>query len=337
MSPQQTADPQQLPSSLNGALSSEPPSASPPQKPSHFAWFAAGGALILVLAAIATVILLSDSNSNNRKSVVVVSNAAYQQKIMGVLTPLVSANQRLSAALTALDGSSKTIFAAQNGTTAAQTAVVAAKGAFAVLTVPQPSLTLSQQAVQALTQESGYLQAVNATLGNPLGNTTASLQPLASATASAFVPLDAIVPGGSTSISGVPNLLNWVAGATAAAQRQKQVTPPTTTTIIATPPTTTTPPTLAFTPGDENSSDGFASQCSTTMLIGPDSDCSVAEQVSNDLSNGNVAGTSFSDTVTDNANEPATDGQTITFGCSYTGNYYHCGSRDQQDWFDFNQ
>jgi len=334
MSPEQVADQLQAPPLINGSVS---PAMPPPprQRPRpRLAWFVAGGSVLLVLAAIVAVILLSSGNAGAR-AVVTTSNRAYQQKVTGVLAPVVAANQTLSAALTALDGSSKANFAAQNATTAAQTAATAAKGALSALTVPPGSATLSQQALQALTQESGYLQAVGATLANPLGNTSASVQPLASNTSSAFVPLNSIVSGASNSISGVDNLLKWVYGA------QQHPTPGGSTTTTTTTTVTTGPGggtvVASFTPGDENPNDGFADQCDATMLVGPHSDCSVAQLVSADLSGGSVSGSSFVDTVTDNANEPVADGATITFECSLTGNYYHCASlHDPLDWFDFN-
>jgi hypothetical protein len=104
-----------------------------------------------------------------------------------------------------------------------------------------------------------------------------------------------------------------------------------------------TPGPANFAPGDHNPNDGHASDCDTTMEIGPHSDCSVAEQVANDVAAKNVAISSdftFTDTVTDNANYPQEQrGDTITFNCQASdgpGSAYACVSTgDPQDWFDF--
>lgn len=192
----------------------------PPEPPkssrTRIALIIAGSAITLVALVVLAVILLNDPKSSS-----VNPDQVYQQKLTDTLTPVVAANRALSVSLQALDGSKTTIFAVQNATTQARQTVTAASGAVAVLSVPKGSTQLSQQTAQALTQESGYLQAVTTTLGNPTGNTAASLQPLASSTSSAFVPLTSIAPGGSRSLYGVDNLLNWVAGAAAAAKRQE--------------------------------------------------------------------------------------------------------------------
>ena len=79
------------------------------------------------------------------------------------------------------------------------------------------------------------------------------------------------------------------------------------------------------------------------MDIGPHSDCSVAEQVANDVAAKKVTISSdftFTDAVTDNANYSQTQrGDTITFNCQAPdgpGSDYACVSAgDPQDWFDF--
>ena len=192
-------------------------------------------ALLAVIAAAVTVVLVTRSTTAKVNPV-----AVYQQKLSSVLAPVVASNQAISVSLQALDGSKPTIRATQTATANAQQALTAARGAVAIITVPPASTQLSQQAAQALTQENGYLQSVNTTLGDPTGNTVASVQPLASATSSAFVPLASVAPGGSTSISGVDNLLKWAQGATAA---QKARTRPTITNTI----TNVTPPPVVYT------------------------------------------------------------------------------------------
>ena len=104
--------------------------------------------------------------------------------------------------------------------------------------------------------------------------------------------------------------------------------------------TNTVTSSAGFTPGDQNPHDGHASDCGGTFEIGPDSDCSVAEQVANDVSNGSVSinDFAFTDTVTDNANYSATQtGATITFNCQAPdgpGTDYSCTStQDPKDFF----
>src|SRR5450755_4731256 len=196
-------------------------------------------ALLAVIAAAVTVVLVTRSTTAKVNPV-----AVYQQKLSNVLAPVVAANQAISVSLQALDGSKTTIRATQTATANAQQALTAARGAVAIITVPPASTQLSQQAAQALTQENGYLQSVNTTLGDPTGNMVASVQPLASATSSAFVPLASVAPGGSASISRVDNLLKWAQGATAA-QKAHAARP----TIInnTTTNTTVTPPPVVYT------------------------------------------------------------------------------------------
>ena len=173
----------------------------------------AGGALLLAAVAALVMVLINDSTAH----VKVVKTAAVTNgypEASSTLTPVVEADRTLSNALVELDGSKRTIRASRTATTQAQQVLTAARGALGVLTVPPTYTQLSQQATQALTQENGYLQAVSTTLDDPTGNTVASLQPLASATSSAFVPLGSVAPGGNVSIFGVDNLLKWTQGPT---------------------------------------------------------------------------------------------------------------------------
>ena len=322
---------------FNGSFQPSPP---PPRK-RKIALAAIGGLFAAAIIAVGVIALHNSGSSKKQPSAAQVA-AAYQAKLGGVLSPLVSANQSLSSSLQAIDGSSKAIHNAQNSVTNAQAALATAKGGMAVLTVPSSQQTLSQQAQQALTQENGYLQGVSSTLANPASQVSASVSSEATGTQTALVPLNSIVPGASASISGVENFMNWVDGANNMAKAASQKPPQviiqnhTTTTVVPTP--TPTPSSLPFTPGDDNPNDGNASQCDTSMLVGPDSDCSVAEQVSANYSSNSVSvyDDSFTDTVTDNANESdAANGATITFDCTYSS-YWSCTSAgDSADWFDF--
>jgi len=136
----------------------------------------------LIIAAIAAVVVIVVSNSSSQGS-------SYRQKLGSTLAPVVAANRTLSTALQAIDGSRKTIGAASNATAQAQSALVAARGAVGVLTVPSSDTTLSQQVEQALTEESGYLQAVSSTLSKPTAQGASQLQPLLTATQSALASI----------------------------------------------------------------------------------------------------------------------------------------------------
>jgi len=205
--------------------------------------FAFAGGTLLLAAVVIVVIVLANNKSTNAK---VAGVNSYSLKLSSTLAPVVAANRTLSNALVALDGSQSTIRASRTATTQAQQVVTAARGALAVLVVSPASTQLSQQATQALTQENGYLQAVSTTLDDPTGNTVASLQPLASATNSAFVPLGSVAPGGNASIFGVDNLLKWTQGANALKDRSNQKPP--TTVVTPIPTTTVTTPSPAAAP-----------------------------------------------------------------------------------------
>jgi hypothetical protein len=222
------------------------------------------GALIGIAAiAVAAVIFSSGGGTS--------ANPTYRQKLAASLTPLVSSNSQLSISLQALSGSNAS--AAKLATSQAQTALSTSRGALSVLTVPSGSVQLSQQTQQALTQESGYLQVVGATLGNPAGGSSSQLQALASNTASAFVPLQTVVPNASASIGGTAALATWAQQQTAAARRRQQrtakklVPPRATTTTVTAPPTTATPPPSTST------------DCGGGLTAGPNTSCPFAENV----------------------------------------------------------
>jgi hypothetical protein len=236
----------------NGRTANEAPTMTvpePPQKSGKRIVIASVVvALLALIGAAVAVVLVTRSTSVAKANPVTV----YRQKLSNALAPVVTGNRAVSVSLQALDGSKTTIRAVKVATTNAQQALTAARGAVAIVTVPSASTQLSQQAAQALTQEDGYLQSVSTTLGAPTGNTTASVQPLASATSSAFVPLASVAPGGSASIYGVSSLLSWAQGATAAAKRNAVHQ-----TIINNNTTTTTTNAAPATPsGTQSAPDG---------------------------------------------------------------------------------
>ena len=204
----------------------------PPAKDRSYAWLIAAGAVGLVAIAIAATIIASSGGGST-------TSTGYQQKLTVVLSPVLSANQTLSSSLQSLQGSNTS--SAKNATTAAQQAVVAARGAAGVLNVPAGQTQLSQQLQQALAQESGYLQAVQGTLSNPSGDNS-QLQTLSTNTQSALVPLGAVAPGISASLSGTSALSSWASGQAAAARRAaaRHHAKPSTTTVVTPSGQTTT-------------------------------------------------------------------------------------------------
>ena len=217
------------------------PPPSPPQPPKRYRWAWAGaiGALILALGAAAAIVLL---NQNHTSTPTATPTAVYQSKLAGTLTPIVNDNQSLSKALQAVDGGKSSLRTATDAANTLQQQTVAARGALGTLVYPASQQLTQQQATQAITQEAGYVQAVTSTLADPNNNAAGSLQSLASAVNTAFVPLDSVAPSGSTSVFGVDNLLSWVSGAQSAAKRNAKptvvVTP--TTTIVTPAPSTST-------------------------------------------------------------------------------------------------
>lgn len=258
-----------------------PPVQKPSKSPRRWVWAGAIGALVLVLGAIAAVILLNQKQDAKQttKGIVVNANAIYHQKLSQALTPVVAGNQSLSKALVTIDGSKASLWAAHNANTAAQQVTTAASGAVNLITVPELSLVPSQQATQALTQEAGYLQAVSSTLSDPTGKAPGSLQSLATATNSAFVPLNNVAPGGSASVFGVDNLLAWVSGATNqtqakhdAAQAAKQKPAVIQQTTVVTPPT-------VVTPAPSGGSGGGLTACDQNISANANTSCGLAENV----------------------------------------------------------
>lgn len=287
---------------LNG---SPPPPAPPPSTKTRTRALIAGSAIALVAIVITGVVLLTGSQSSHSPKVL--PSAVYQQKLSSALTPLVSANQALSNALESIDGQQPSLTKAEFATTQAQAAVASAQGAIGVLTVPASQASLQQQTEQALTQENGYLQAVSATLQNPIGQSSSQLQTLATSTQTALIPLNQVVPGASSSISDPTNLLNWVAGANAASKRQSAAKPPATTTTIV--QQVSSP-----------ASSGLSS-CDQNIQVNSDTSCPFAENVFvaywNSGSNG-VWGNAY---VT--AYSPAT-GLDYTDYCSLNGTTVSC-------------
>ena len=267
MSEATAEQPRTIPQPYSAVSDGAPPAGARPR--SRVVLIAVAGALLLGGSAIAVIILLSSSGSNQ--------GSAYRQKLSSTLAPVVTANLALSSALQSLDGSHATSLAAQNTTVQAQSAVVAARGALTVLTVPSSDATLSQEVQQALTDEDGYLQAVSSTLSAPAGQSASQLRTLVTAAQSALVPLAPVAAGATSSLSGTDNLLRWVAGATSVAQRQAQAAQrkalqqaaAKTTTVIQQTPAPATPP----------SSPPGLTACDQNISVNSNTSCPFADNV----------------------------------------------------------
>src|ERR1700761_2196039 len=175
----------------------------------------AGGVLALAAIAVAVVVLLNRGGGATASASTKSTNASarYERQLSKLLTPLVSANQAVSDSLTNLHGSRQATTTAKTRTAAAIAALGSAKGGLTVLNPPPSAATLSGQVQQALSADSGYLQAVSQTLATPTGNGSGELQALATGAQTAMVNLNPVVSGASASITGTSNLVNWSQGA----------------------------------------------------------------------------------------------------------------------------
>jgi hypothetical protein len=222
---------------------------------------AAGAALALAAIAVAGVILLTGNSSSSHQG-------SYKSQATAALSPVVAANQKLSAALGALDGSPSSVTAAQNAASANQSAIVAARGALGVLNTPSSAATVSQQAQQALDQDSGYVQAVSSTLKTPVGQSSSQLQTLSTGAQTALVSVNSLVPAAGDSVANTSNLLSWVSGANKEQHHKPQRQAPSNTNTApsssgATPAATPPPASPSLSPacGDPNISMNSATSC----------------------------------------------------------------------------
>ena len=182
--------------------------AAPRSRP-RIAAVAGVSVLVVVLVAVAVIVVTSGSSSGASPQ------TAYRQKLTAAFAPVIAANTALSSTLQGLHGSNTA--AASRAANQAQQSVSAARGAMSVLAVPGGSQQLSQQAQQALADESGYLAAAGATLSSPSPGSIAQLQPLATSLQSAFVPLGDVASGGGSSVNGASSLSSWASSRVAAA------------------------------------------------------------------------------------------------------------------------
>jgi len=271
----------------------------------HVALIAVCAALGVAAVAVAAVILLSGGLGASTAS----PTSSYSQQLAKLLAPLIGANQTLSSALTSLDGSQPSISTAKIDTSQALTALDAAHGAVAVLAAPSSQSTLSAQVQQALTADSGYLQAVSSTLATPNGTSTGQLQTLATGAQSALDPLATVASGAGTSVSGTGNLVSWAQSASGQAQNQQSATQQQTTqqgTSTVVPQATPTTP--------SGSAQGLTA-CGQNISVNSSTSCAFANNVFAQYANAvQQASGPLSTDVT--ATSPVT-GATYTDNCQY--------------------
>lgn len=246
-----------------------------PHRSSRLVLILAAGALGLVAVAAAAIIILTGSSSSSTKSSTSGSQiavTAYRQKLSTAFAPVLVANKTLSSSLQAIDGSRSSITAARNAETQAESAVVGARGAVGVLTVPNADSTLSQQVQQALTEENGYLEVVSSTLTSPSSRSVSQLQTLATGAQTALVPLAVIAPGAGTSLTGTDNLVSWANGA--AARK-----PPKTSGGSSSGSSSSGSSSSGSSSGGTSTPASSSTDCGGGLVAGPNTTCPFAENV----------------------------------------------------------
>ena len=211
----------------------------------------AGGAIAVAAIAVAVIVLSGGGGSSKRQPTVTGSQrgaalaAMYKGQVVKALTPLVTANQTLSTALVALDGSTQATNHAKTEATQAATALSSARGAVSVLTAPTAAGNLPSQIQQVLTADNGYLQAVASTLQSPTVSGASQLDTLATGAQGAFDGISNIIPAASSSVTGTSNLASWARGAAQSQQPKTQTasssSSSSSTTQAQAPPTAATP------------------------------------------------------------------------------------------------
>jgi len=181
----------------------------------------------IVVGIVVAVILITSSSKKSKKPTAaqlqLAAENAYRKDLTSTLAPVVSINHDLATSLQHLNGAHMTIHAVMNNLRQAQATVLSVRDTVASRIGPASEADLQQQAQQALAQESAYLQGIGSAIHDPTGENGADLRVLAADTQSAFIAIAPVAPGGSASINGVDNFLEWVAGANGIA---KADTPP---------------------------------------------------------------------------------------------------------------
>jgi hypothetical protein len=198
-------------------------------------------------------------------------NTVYQRQVVKALTPLVTANQSLSTALVALDGSKQATNHAKTAATQAAAALSSARGGITVLTAPSTAGSLPGQVQQVLTADNGYLQAVGSTLDSPTVSGASQLDSLATGAQSAFDGISTIIPAASSSVTGTSNLGNWARGAARSHKPNAQASSSSSSSTTA-----QAAPTPAPTPAPTNPT---GMDCGSGVIAGPATTCPFAINV----------------------------------------------------------
>jgi hypothetical protein len=247
--------------------------ATPPHSSRAWLIVAGVGAVAITAAAVAVILVVSGGSSNAS------AQRAYRQKLGTAFAPVLTANTALSSALSSLSG--KNITAAKSALATAQSATSGAQAASSVLTVPPGSGQLAQHVQLALTQENGYLLAVQSAFSSPSSADSSQLQQLATSTQTAFVNIASAVPNGSQSISGTVALTSWISAQVAARSHAQDVAQAKNVKSAAEAALKA----AGLTPSDVGtSSDPYATgrACGGGLYAGPNTSCPFAMNVEND-------------------------------------------------------
>jgi hypothetical protein len=237
--------------------------------------------------------------------------ATYRGKVSTILTPVITANERLSTALTSLQGTGSTN--ARRKVAAAQSATTGARGGLAALTVPDGAEQTALNARQTLTREASYLQAVRVVLANPAGDAS----PTQTLAANLTGALDVIAPADqdwSQSVQGADRLTAWAPKAAAtirtrrAAARRKAAAARRSRSRSSSSRSSSPAPTPVPSSG---------SNCGGGLHAGPNTTCAFAQNVRR------AWGEAPGATNTLRVYSPVT-GQTYTMNCSPAGGGITC-------------
>jgi hypothetical protein len=235
-------------------------------------WLVVGGVGVVALAAAAVAVILVLSGGSSNAS----AQRTYRQKLATAFAPVLTANTALSSALSSLSG--KNINSAKSALAAAQSATSGAHAASSVLTAPPGSGQLAQNVQLALTQETGYLLAVQDAFSNPSDADSSQLQQLATSTQAAFVNIANAVPNASQSISGTVALTSWISAQVASRSHAQSVAQARSVKAAAEAALKA----AGVTPGDVGTgSDPYASgrSCGSGLYAGPNTSCPFAQDV----------------------------------------------------------
>jgi hypothetical protein len=292
------------------ARESDPPTAAAPPPPPPLGVPPASGpahrwlpvaiaVVVVVVGAVAAALVLTVFSSSSGDD----QAAAYKDKITTVMTPVITANTRLSSSLETLRGIHPTL--ARRRARVAQSATLTARGGLAALTVPSGSEQLATNARGTLTREAAYNAAVSAALADPASGSASQTQTLAGNLTGA---LDVIAPAQqdwSQSVTGADNLTSWAHKAAAALKKERGK---------RAAPKSNTPPAR---PAPAPATPSGGTDCGGGTHAGPNTSCSFAQNVRDAYDNapGSTASVQVFSPVTN---------QTYTMSCAPAGTGVTC-------------